>query len=211
MAKITLNKASRLQDSLRRKLTTLPLKAETTLSIFGADPAAEIARRAGTLSADIDRADRLLTILADVRASVGQANAESGIAALLAAGGGNIAHLRSGAGVSRWRHDCRASLVDAGTLRGGRRRRRHARYGPSRRDRSRDPSAGKSPPCSAGSRRSATGCASSMASRGFRSRTTLSNGSAASRLFEATDDGMVTFRARRLHLHRVAAGQPRGA
>ena len=52
MAKITLNKASRLQDSLRRKLATLPLKAETTLSIFGADPAAEIARRAGTLSAE---------------------------------------------------------------------------------------------------------------------------------------------------------------
>ena len=84
MAMITLNKASRLQDSLRRKLTTLPLKAETTLSIFSADPAAEIARRAGMLAADIDRADRLLTILADVRASVGQANAESGIAALLA-------------------------------------------------------------------------------------------------------------------------------
>src|SRR5260221_10904350 len=84
MAMITLNKASGLQDSLRRKLTTLPLKAETTLSIFGADPAAEIARRAGTLAADIHRADRLLTILADVRASVGQANAESGVAALLA-------------------------------------------------------------------------------------------------------------------------------
>src|SRR5260221_12063413 len=79
MAKITLNKASRLQDSLRRKLTTLPLKAETTLSIFGADPAAEIARRAGTLSADIDRADRLLTILADVRASVGQRMPRPGI------------------------------------------------------------------------------------------------------------------------------------
>ena len=84
MAMITLNKASRLQDSLRRKLASLPLKAETTLSIFNADPAAEIARRAGILAADIDRADRLLTILADVRASVGQANAESGIAALLA-------------------------------------------------------------------------------------------------------------------------------
>src|SRR5260221_87583 len=84
MAMITLNKASRLQDSLRRKLTALPLKAETTLSIFSADPAAEIARRAGMLAADIDRADRLLTILADVRASVGQANAESGVAALLA-------------------------------------------------------------------------------------------------------------------------------
>jgi hypothetical protein len=84
MAMITLNKASRLQESLRRKLTTLPLKAETTLSIFSAGPAAEIARRAGMLAADIDRADRLLTILADVRASVGQANAESGIASLLA-------------------------------------------------------------------------------------------------------------------------------
>ena len=107
MAKITLNKASRLQDSLRRKLATLPLKAETTLSIFGADPAAEIARRAGTLSADIDRADRLLTILADVRASVGQANAECGIAALLAEKAGVeeriklFSALLPGAGTSR--------------------------------------------------------------------------------------------------------------
>jgi hypothetical protein len=107
MAKITLNKASRLQDSLRRKLTTLPLKAETTLSIFGAEPAAEVARRAGTLSADIDRADRLLTILADVRASVGQANAESGIASLLAEKAGVeeriklFSALLPGAGTSR--------------------------------------------------------------------------------------------------------------
>src|SRR5258708_37422413 len=77
MAKITLNKASRLQDSLRRKLATLPLKAETTLSIFGADPAAEIARRAGTLSADIDRADRLPATLADLRAAVGPAHADA--------------------------------------------------------------------------------------------------------------------------------------
>src|SRR5258708_27407958 len=107
MAMITLNKASRLQDSLRRKLTTLPLKAETTLSISSADPAAEIARRAGMLAADIDRADQLLTILADVRASVGQANAESGIASLLAEKAGVeeriklFSALLPGAGTSR--------------------------------------------------------------------------------------------------------------
>src|SRR5260221_3356046 len=84
MATITLSKAARLQESLRRKLATVRLGAETTLSIFMPDPAAETGRRARALSADIDRVDRLLTILAEIRAAVGTANAECGIAALLA-------------------------------------------------------------------------------------------------------------------------------
>jgi hypothetical protein len=84
MTMITLGKAARLQESLRRKLATLRLSAETTLPIFMADPAAETRRRAGALAADLDRADRLLTILAEIRAAVGAANAECGITALLA-------------------------------------------------------------------------------------------------------------------------------
>jgi hypothetical protein len=84
MAMITLTKAARLQDGLRRKLATLRLSAETTIPIFIADPAAETGRRAGALTAHLDRVDRLLTILADLRAAVGTANAECGIAALLA-------------------------------------------------------------------------------------------------------------------------------
>jgi len=84
MAMITLAKAARLQESVRRKLATLRLSAETTLPIFMADPAAETRRRAGALAADLDRADRLLTILAEIRAAVGAANAECGITALLA-------------------------------------------------------------------------------------------------------------------------------
>ena len=84
MAMITLTKAGRLQDSVRRVLGTLTFRGETTVSIFVADPRAEIARRAAALAADIERADRLLSILAEIRALVGTANAESGIAALLA-------------------------------------------------------------------------------------------------------------------------------
>ena len=84
MTMITLTKAARLQESLRRRLAAVRLSAETTLPIYMADPAAETRRRAGALSADIDRVDRLLTILAEIRAAVGTANAECGIAALLA-------------------------------------------------------------------------------------------------------------------------------
>ena len=84
MTMITLAKAARLQESLRRKLATLRLSAETTLPIFMADPAAETARRAGALTADLDRVDRLLTVLAEIRTAVGAANAECGITALLA-------------------------------------------------------------------------------------------------------------------------------
>jgi hypothetical protein len=84
MVMITLTKASRLQENLRRKLATLRLSAETTIPIFIADPAAETGRRAGALTADLDRVDQLLTILAEIRAAVGTANAECGIAALLA-------------------------------------------------------------------------------------------------------------------------------
>jgi hypothetical protein len=84
MTMITLTKAARLQENLRRKLATVRLSAEATIPIFIADPAAETGRRAGALTADLDRVDRLLTILAEIRAAVGTANAECGIAALLA-------------------------------------------------------------------------------------------------------------------------------
>jgi hypothetical protein len=88
MTMITLAKAARLQESLRRKLATLRLSGETTLPIFMTDPAAETGRRAGALTADIDRVDRLLTVLAEIRAAVGAANTECGISALLAEGAG---------------------------------------------------------------------------------------------------------------------------
>jgi hypothetical protein len=81
---ISLSKASRLQQALRSKLKSLSLKSQATLPIFIADPSGEIRRQADALTADIQRVDRLLTILADVRAAVGAANAESGISALLA-------------------------------------------------------------------------------------------------------------------------------
>src|SRR5258707_687752 len=67
---ITLTKAARLQENLRRKLATLRLSPETTLPIFIADPAGETGRRAGALTADIDRGDRLLAALAEIRAPV---------------------------------------------------------------------------------------------------------------------------------------------
>jgi hypothetical protein len=84
MAMITLSKAARLQESIRRKIGTLPLRAATSLLIFVADTRGEVDRRAAALAADIGRVDRLLSILGEIRAVAGTANAESGIAALLA-------------------------------------------------------------------------------------------------------------------------------
>jgi hypothetical protein len=51
MPMITLTKAARLQGILRRKLATMRLSAETTMSIFIADPAGETG--ADTLDASL--------------------------------------------------------------------------------------------------------------------------------------------------------------
>jgi hypothetical protein len=94
MAILRLNKSGRLRKHIRKKLGSLSLRAEATLSIFAAHPAAEVARRAEAFPANIDRAECLLAILATIRTAAGLADAESGIGALLAEkAGGQTRHV----------------------------------------------------------------------------------------------------------------------
>jgi hypothetical protein len=84
MARITLAKATRLQEQLRVALRQLPLVSHVAIGIFVSAPAAAVEREAGRLRGNLDLLTRLLAILAKLRAATGRANAECGIGDLLA-------------------------------------------------------------------------------------------------------------------------------
>jgi hypothetical protein len=84
MASLTLTKASRLQERIRVAVRDLPLTTHVTLGIFAPEPAATIEREAARLREDVDVLARLLSILAQLRAATGRANAQHGVADLLA-------------------------------------------------------------------------------------------------------------------------------
>jgi hypothetical protein len=84
MARITLAKATRLQEQLRVALRQLPLVSHVAIGIFVSAPAAAGEREAGRLRGNLDLLTRLLAILAKLRAATGRANAECGIGDLLA-------------------------------------------------------------------------------------------------------------------------------
>jgi hypothetical protein len=84
MASLTLTKASRLQDLIRAAVRDLPLTTHVTLGIFAPEPATAVEREAARLREDVDVLARLLSILAQLRAATGRANAQHGVADLLA-------------------------------------------------------------------------------------------------------------------------------
>jgi hypothetical protein len=84
MGSLTLTKASRVQERIRAAVRGLPLATHVTLGIFAPDPAAAVEREAAKLRQDLDVLARLLSILAQLRAATGRANAQCGIADLLA-------------------------------------------------------------------------------------------------------------------------------
>jgi hypothetical protein len=84
MGSLTLTKASRLQERIRAAVRGLPLATHVTLGIFSSEPAAAVERAAASLRENLDVLARLLAILAQLRAATGRANAQSGVADLLA-------------------------------------------------------------------------------------------------------------------------------
>jgi hypothetical protein len=78
-----LTKAARLQDQIRTAIGGASLEPRI-VSIFVADPEAELGRRKGKLLGDVARLERLLAILVQIRTAVGEANAAAQISALLA-------------------------------------------------------------------------------------------------------------------------------
>jgi hypothetical protein len=84
MATLTLAKANRLQDRIRAAVRSLPLKAFVTINIFAPEPEASVERAAARLREDVNALERLLAILASVRAATGRANTGCGINELLA-------------------------------------------------------------------------------------------------------------------------------
>jgi hypothetical protein len=84
MAGITLAKSRRLQERIRAAVRVLPLTPCAAIGIFAPEPAATVEREATRLRKDLDALARLLSILAQVRAATGRANAECGIGDLLA-------------------------------------------------------------------------------------------------------------------------------
>lgn len=84
MAALTLTKAARLQDRIRAAVRALPLRGHVSLNIFAPETGALVEREAASLRKSVDQIERLLAILATIRAATGRANAECGIAGLLA-------------------------------------------------------------------------------------------------------------------------------
>jgi hypothetical protein len=84
MASLTLTKSSRIQEQIRAAVRDLPLTTRATVGIFALEPAAAIEREAARLREDVDVLARLLSILAQLRAATGRANAQHGVADLLA-------------------------------------------------------------------------------------------------------------------------------
>jgi hypothetical protein len=84
MASLTLTKSSRLQERIRAAVRDLPLTTHVTLGIFAPEPAAAVEREATRLREDVDVLARLLSILAQLRAATGRANAQHGVVDLLA-------------------------------------------------------------------------------------------------------------------------------
>jgi hypothetical protein len=84
MATVTLHRAARLQEKIRSAIGRLSFHRHATLSIFSTDIDAEAERHSRRLLDEVTQLQRLLTILAELRISVGRQNAELGISALLA-------------------------------------------------------------------------------------------------------------------------------
>jgi hypothetical protein len=84
MASLTLTKSSRIQEQIRAAVRDLPLTTRATVDIFALEPAAAIEREAARLREDVEVLARLLSILAQLRAATGRANAQHGVADLLA-------------------------------------------------------------------------------------------------------------------------------
>jgi hypothetical protein len=84
MASVTLTKSSRIQEQIRAAVRDLPLTTRATVGIFALEPAAAIEREAARLREDVDALARLLSILAQLRAATGRANAQHGVSDLLA-------------------------------------------------------------------------------------------------------------------------------
>jgi hypothetical protein len=84
MASVTLTKSSRIQEQIRAAVRDLPLTTRATVGIFALEPAAAIEREAARLREDVEVLARLLSILAQLRAATGRANAQHGVADLLA-------------------------------------------------------------------------------------------------------------------------------
>jgi len=81
---MSLTKTARLQERIRTALRETPIRGYMALNIFAPEPEAEVEREAARLRRSVDLIGRLLSILAEVRTTVGKANAKSGIAQLLA-------------------------------------------------------------------------------------------------------------------------------
>lgn len=84
MGRVSLTKAGRLQDRIRAAIRQLQLENHVTISIFTPEPEAMVEREAARLREDVDILERLLAILAALRAATGRANAEHGVGGLLA-------------------------------------------------------------------------------------------------------------------------------
>ena len=81
--KITLRKANALQNSIQEHIKTIEVKTQISLNEFQ-DAAGEVAcAREGVVANDVKRA-KLTKALYRIRASVGRANTEAGVADLLA-------------------------------------------------------------------------------------------------------------------------------
>src|SRR5690348_10807616 len=84
MATLTLTKAARLQDRIRAAVRALPLRGHAAINIFAPEPDALAEPETVSLRKSVDQLERLLAILAAIRAATGLANAECGITRLLA-------------------------------------------------------------------------------------------------------------------------------
>lgn len=84
MGLMTLHRASRVQGQIRAAIGALSVESHARISIFTDEANAEVERLSQRLMDDIARLQRLLSILADLRAAVGQQNIASGIGRLLA-------------------------------------------------------------------------------------------------------------------------------
>jgi hypothetical protein len=84
MATMSLTKSARLQERIRTAIRETPIRGHLALGIFVPEPEAEVEREAARLRRNLDLIERLLSILAELRTAVGKANAERGVAQLLA-------------------------------------------------------------------------------------------------------------------------------
>lgn len=84
MTQITLRRANRLQKAINDALSSLEFKADATVSVYDQDPMGTLDAANEKFDAAVAKAIKLTQILAAIRAETAAANAEVGIARLLA-------------------------------------------------------------------------------------------------------------------------------